>query len=192
VSAGGKSTPRAGLFLDRDGTLIYDLVFVKDPKRVRLLPGTREGLRLLRDRFLFFLFTNQSGVPRGYFGWDDVEKVIARMTRLIGMGPDLFAASCIAAEMPGGVATYRKPSPRFILECIDQFGLDPEQCWMLGDRASDALAGLRAGIRAAFIRPEKGLDDEMKALSAGRGVPAYDSVLQFAEALPEPVRPQGH
>ncbi len=178
----GSAIKRGGIFLDRDGTLIYDLVFVKDPELISLLPGTREGFRALRDRFRFFLFTNQSGIPRGYFGWEDVEAVIARMVRLVGMGPDLFDATCIAAEMPGndGGVTYRKPSPRFILECIDQFDLDPSQCWMLGDRESDALSGLRAGINAAFIRPKKGLSDGMRKLSAERGIQVFDSLLDFA------------
>ena len=176
----GASEKPGAIFFDRDGTLIFDLVFVKDPKLVRLLPGTREGLRMLRDRFRFFLFTNQSGIPRGYFGWSDVEAVIARMTKLIGMGPDLFDATCIAAEMPGCIETYRKPSPRFILECIDQFGLDPEKCWMLGDRESDAQSGLRAGINAAFIRPAKGLSEGMEKISAERGVPVFDTLVEFA------------
>ena len=178
-------TRRAGLFLDRDGTLIYDLGFAKDPKLTSLLPGTKEGFRALRDRFRFFLFTNQSGIPRGYFGWDDTEAIIARMLRLIGMGPDLFDATCIAAEMPSsdGNVTYRKPSPRFILECIDHFDLDPEQCWMLGDRESDALSGLRAGINAAFIRPQNGLSDGMEKLVSERGIPVFDSLLDFAKAL---------
>lgn len=176
---------RAGLFLDRDGTLIHDLEFVGDPNLVTLLPGTREGFRALRGRFRFFLFTNQSGIPRGYFSWEDVEAVIARMVRMIGMGPNLFDATCIAAEMPGngGGFTYRKPSPRFILECIDQFGLEPEQCWMLGDRESDAISGLRAGINAAFIRPQKGLSEGMKKLSEERGIPVFDSLLGFAKSL---------
>ena len=177
------TAPRAGLFLDRDGTLMADLGFLKDPSLVKLLPGTREALRRLRGRFRLFLFTNQSGIPRGYFGWRDAEKVIARMARLIGLGPKLFSATCIAAEMPGAIPTYRKPSPRFILECIDQFGLDPEQCWMVGDRESDALSGLRAGIRAAFIRPPQGLSEGMRRLAAERGIPVFDSLLPFAERI---------
>lgn len=174
---------RAAIFFDRDGTLIYDLVFVKDPALISLLPGTREALRRLRGSFRFFLFTNQSGIPRGYFSWEDVEAVIARMVRLIGLGPDLFDATCIAAEMPGETETYRKPSPRFILECIDQFGLDPDQCWMLGDRESDALSGLRAGIRSAFLRPQKGLSEGMREISEKRGVPVFDTLSQFADSL---------
>ena len=60
------------LFLDRDGTLIVDVPYLADPTRVQLLPGVREGFIRARGLgYRFFLFTNQSGVGRGYFTLDD-------------------------------------------------------------------------------------------------------------------------
>ena len=50
------------LFLDRDGTLIVDKVYLADPAGVELIAGAAEGLRRARSLgFKLFLFTNQSG-----------------------------------------------------------------------------------------------------------------------------------
>jgi D-glycero-D-manno-heptose 1,7-bisphosphate phosphatase len=73
------------------------------------------------------------------------------MLELIGLGPDLFAGTCIAPEAPDQPSLYRKPSPRFILESMAAHGLDPARCWMVGDRESDLAAGLAAGIRSVAV-----------------------------------------
>ena len=65
-------TDRA-LFLDRDGTLIYDKNHLSDPDGVDLIPGVREALiRALEIGFRLFLHTNQSGIGRGWYSMEDV------------------------------------------------------------------------------------------------------------------------
>jgi len=148
----------ATLFLDRDGTIIYDKDYLADPAGVELIPGARDALRdALRKGYRLFLFTNQSGIGRGYYTLDDVHACNARMLELLGLGPDIFSEICIAPEAhspPEGEddgQSFRKPSPRFIREMIARYALDPAQCWMVGDRESDIEAGLRAGIHAAAV-----------------------------------------
>jgi len=56
------SAPQA-VFLDRDGTLIEDVGYPRDPDRVRLLPGVPEALQRLRQAgFRLVIVSNQSGV----------------------------------------------------------------------------------------------------------------------------------
>jgi len=58
---------RAAIFLDRDGTLVYDIGYPRCPDQVQLLPGVREALAILRDHgFRLALVINQSGVGRGW------------------------------------------------------------------------------------------------------------------------------
>src|SRR5689334_15601447 len=126
------------LFLDRDGTLILDKVYLADPAGVELIAGAADGLRRARELgYKLFLFTNQSGIARGLHTLADTLRVNARMEELIGLPRPLFQDVCIAPEMPGQPSLYRKPSPRFILEKIAQHHLDPAQCWMIGDSAAD-------------------------------------------------------
>lgn len=140
------------LFLDRDGTLIVDREYLQDPDAVELLPGTVEALRQARALGLrLYLFTNQSGIGRGYFTIEAVHRCNARMLELIGLGPDLFAGECIAPEHPDVPSRYRKPSPAYITEMIATDRLDPARSYMVGDKEADVLAGLRAGIGAVAV-----------------------------------------
>ncbi|HEY1849064.1 MAG TPA: HAD-IIIA family hydrolase, partial [Opitutaceae bacterium] len=141
------------LFLDRDGTLILDKVYLADPAGVELIPGAADGLRRVRSLgYRVFLFTNQSGIGRGLYTAEDADKVNARMAELLGLGAAPFDEVCMAPEAPGQASLYRKPSPRFIQEKIAQHGLDPTRSWMVGDSSADVGAALAAGIRAAAVR----------------------------------------
>lgn len=180
--SGMPATIRA-VFLDRDGTLIENCHHLADPEGVAVLPGVREGLRTARERGAkLFLFTNQSGVGRGYFSLADVEAVNRRMIEAIGLGADLFAGVCIAPERPDEPPAYRKPSPRFIHETLAAHGLAADAAWMLGDSPSDWEAGINAGVRTAAIvaAPEA---DPARARRLALGVTAYASLHEWAVAV---------
>ena len=171
---------RGAIFFDRDGTLIHDTGYLSDPDLVELLPGVRETLLALREAgFLLFLFTNQSGVARGYFGMDAVEAVNARLAKLLGGGDTFFDGVCIAPEHPDDPPVYRKPCPRFIDETRKEFGLPRESCLMVGDRTSDLQAGVNAGIRSVRYRGD--IDDQAAATFAHDH--AIETVGDFRELL---------
>jgi D-glycero-D-manno-heptose 1,7-bisphosphate phosphatase len=171
------------LFLDRDGTLIHDRVYLADPAGVELLPGVADGLCLAKARgYLLFLFTNQSGIGRGYHTLDDTLKVNERMEDLIGLPRPVFTETCIAPEAPDQPVVYRKPSPRFILEMIAKHRLDPAKCWMVGDSAADIGAGLGAKVRVASVRTGKANPSTLPEVQAAR-IPVYDNLGLFATTL---------
>jgi D-glycero-D-manno-heptose 1,7-bisphosphate phosphatase len=171
------------LFLDRDGTLILDKVYLADPAGVELIPGTVEGLTRARQLgYRLFLFTNQSGIGRGYHTIEDTHRVNARLEEIVGLGHPLFADICIAPEAPDQPMVYRKPSPRFIVESIARHGLDPAQCWMVGDSAADIGAGLGAGIHAAAVRTGKVDPSNLPEVQSGR-VPLFADFGAFAQTL---------
>jgi D-glycero-D-manno-heptose 1,7-bisphosphate phosphatase len=164
----------AGIFLDRDGTLIVNRHYLSDPAGVELLPGVRDTLHhLLADGYRLFLFTNQSGVGRGMFSMEAVNQCNDRLLDLLGFKsaalmapfskPSALGAArstlgftdiCVAPEAPDQPEIYRKPSPRFILEMITKHGLDPAVTWMVGDSAADVQAGVSAGVRTAWLAAE--------------------------------------
>lgn len=171
--------PPQAVFLDRDGTLIRHVPYLRDPADVVLLPGVREGLVQARAADVkLFLFTNQSGVGRGMFTLADVEACNTRMIELLDLGPQPFDAVCIATETPGEPQRYRKPSPRFIHEMLELHGIDCEAAWMLGDSPVDWEAGLNAGIHSAAIVPDA-VSPKEPSQRESLGITAYASVLDW-------------
>jgi D-glycero-D-manno-heptose 1,7-bisphosphate phosphatase len=174
---------KRALFLDRDGTLIVDKVYLADPEGVELIPGAAEGLRRARTLgFKLFLFTNQSGIGRGLHTVEDTHRVNARMEEMLGLAPPVFDGICIAPEAPGQQSAYRKPSPRFIQEKVAEHGLDPAACWMVGDSPADVGAALAAGIRAAAVRTGKVAPESIPGVAEG-AVPVFEDFGAFAATL---------
>ena len=173
--------PRAGepgpggraVFLDRDGTLIVDRHYLGDPEGVELLPGAREGIHRLRELgYRLFLFTNQSGIGRGWITREQVDACNRRTEERLGLAEG-FAGIGIAPERPDEPAVYRKPSPRYLRECVDRFHLDPAACWMVGDQPRDVEAGRAAGMGVARILAEGERCPET-------GAPAFPDLAAFA------------
>lgn len=175
------------LFLDRDGTLVVDKGNCGKPSWIELIPGAREGLILaLEAGYRLFLFTNQGGIGRGLFTVEALEACQQRMFELLGIPEGLFTEICMATESPEDPETpksWRKPSPRFILESIENFGLDPAQCFMIGDREADWLAGLRAGIQSVAIRTGAPISEEWERWLTENHIPIFRQFYSFARTL---------
>jgi len=64
------------VFLDRDGTLIEEVGYIKDPADVCILPGAAAALRrLAAEGYLLAVASNQSGLARGKFTRAEMEAV---------------------------------------------------------------------------------------------------------------------
>jgi D-glycero-D-manno-heptose 1,7-bisphosphate phosphatase len=104
------------------------------------------------------------------------------MEELLAMPGPIFDGVCIAPEGPGQAVLYRKPSPRFILETIADRGLDPAQCWMVGDSAADIGAALAAKINIAVVRTGK-VDPRALPEVAVHHIPIFADFAEFAATL---------
>jgi len=176
---------RAALFLDRDGTIIRHVHYLRDPAQVELLPGVQEALRRAREmRYMLFLHTNQSGVGRGMFPIEDAVACNVRMINLLGMGPDVFTDVCIAPEAPWEPVAYRKPSPRFAREMAAKHGLNLARCFMVGDYSADIETAFAAGMQPAALEGGNIRADDLAVWrKAGRDVILHPSLAAFVQTL---------
>src|SRR5688500_3115772 len=150
------------VFLERDGTLIEDTGYIRDPLAVRLFPDVAEGLATLRAHgFKTVIVTNQSGIGRGYFTEADYRAVHGRLVELLA--PGAIDAVYFCAEHPDTASERRKPGPGMLLEAAADLSLDLSRSWMIGDRVGDIEAGRRAGCRTILLRTGEG----MKADASG-------------------------
>ena len=168
------------LFLDRDGTLIKDAHYLKDPDLLEIIESAGPALiKAKQVGYLLFLHTNQSGIARGYYDWDDVYACNQRMHKEFGWPPDFFAEVCIAPESPEEKMIYRKPSSRFEMEMIEKYGLDASSCWVIGDKWIDPQAGLGAGMRGALVRTGKPVVQALEQNAAQKKVSIFTDLAEF-------------
>ena len=140
------------IFLDRDGTLIVEKNYLCRPEDVQIFPATPVGLKQLGDAgFQLFIVSNQSGVGRGYFTLADVENVNKHLCRELAGGGVRFEKIYIAPEKPDEPSHGRKPSPQFLFDARDEFGLDLAQSYLIGDKLSDLECGWNAGVKKSIL-----------------------------------------
>jgi lipopolysaccharide heptosyltransferase II len=181
------SAERAGLrpavFLDRDGTLIELVPYLRRPEDVRLVEGAVDALRdLAAAGFALVLVTNQSVVARGEASLEDVARVHARIEELLEAGGVRLdrIESCPHHPDFGGTCSCRKPEPGMLLRAAHGLGLDLTRSWMLGDNESDLEAAARAGVRFGLLRT--GYGREVEARASGP-LSAFDELITASQAI---------
>jgi len=147
------------VFLDRDGTLIKDVHYLKSFKKIEILPGVIEGLRLLKKRsYEFVVVTNQSGVGRGYMPEKSLKKIHQRLKNLFRKKGIKFLAIYYSPYYENSkrkkyrlFPETRKPSPFFIKKACKEFLISPHLSTMIGDKPTDMECGKAAGMRTIFL-----------------------------------------
>jgi histidinol-phosphate phosphatase family protein len=145
---------RPALFLDRDGTLIEDVGYPRDPRRVRLLPAAAKALaRLAAAGFALVIVSNQAGVGRGLVSRAEAEAVHAEVLRRFAAAGVSFDGAYYCYHAPDDGCGCRKPAPGLLLRAAAELGLDPGRSFMVGDKPIDLAAGAAAGCRGILFGP---------------------------------------
>ncbi len=140
------------VFLDRDGTLIAEKNYLHRPEDAVILPGAGPALRKLAAAgFKLVMVTNQSGIGRGYFTLADAERVNEHLQRELARDGVTFAKIYIAPEAPDQPSRGRKPSPQFLWDARDEFGLALAESFMVGDKLIDLECGWNAGVKQSIL-----------------------------------------
>jgi D-glycero-D-manno-heptose 1,7-bisphosphate phosphatase len=145
---------RPAVFLDRDGTLIVDVGYPRDPDEVRFLDGALDALRALRAAgFLLVVISNQSGIGRGVITPAEADSVHARFSQGLAEAGITLDGAKYCPHSPDEGCDCRKPKPGMLLEAADELGIDLSASFMVGDKAADVEAGQRAGTEAFQFVP---------------------------------------
>jgi D-glycero-D-manno-heptose 1,7-bisphosphate phosphatase len=150
---------KRAIFMDRDGTVSEEIGYVNHPGRFKVFPYSGEAIRLINEAgYLAIVVTNQAGVARGYFKEELVHEVHRVMSNQLALyGARLDAVYYCPHHPQAGEAPYRldcscrKPKAGMILKAAEDFNIDLEGSWFVGDRYSDIVVAKNAGIKSAFV-----------------------------------------
>lgn len=164
------------LLLDRDGTLIEERHYLKDPDQVALIPGTVAPLRRLAELGCrFFLASNQSGIGRGILTEDDYQSVHERLQAMLSAEGIRLGGAAFCPHVPDAGCDCRKPRTGLWKQLAGQFGLRPENTVMIGDKIADIRFGQAIGCAETVL------------VLTGHGLEAAEKL--GLEALNSAVRP---
>src|SRR5579862_8249884 len=171
------------VFLDRDGTLIAEKNYLSKIEDVTVFPGAVAALKRLEDAgFKLFIVSNQSGVGRGYFTLADVDRVNRHICDMFAKEGVHFEKIYVAPEAPDQPSRGRKPSPQFLFDARDEFGLDLSSSYIIGDKLSDLECGWNAGVRKSIlVRTGYGAEAERKSQARLGDALVVDDLATVAE-----------
>jgi D-glycero-D-manno-heptose 1,7-bisphosphate phosphatase len=152
---------RPFVFLDKDGTLVEDLPYNVDPRRVRFVQAADDAIGLFADAGLpLAICSNQSGVARGYYSLQDLGGLARHLHDELAVRAGELAAMYACPHLPRAsgpwaiVCDCRKPATGLLTRAADELGADLAASWMIGDTWMDVAAGKSAGCRAILVGPE--------------------------------------
>ena len=184
---------KRAVFLDRDGTLIEEREYLHRPAEAVIFPGAAPALKRLQDAgFALFIITNQSGVGRGFFTLADVEAVHAHLAGEFARAGVRFAKIYVAPEAPDQPSHGRKPSPQFLFDARDEFGIDLSESYLIGDKLSDLECGWRAGVKKSLlVRTGYGAELERQPRGKIGAAVAVNDLAAAAAWILDPARHSG-
>jgi len=154
----------SAVFVDRDGTLIRDVGYLRRADQIEVLPRVPDAIQLLRQHSLkVVVLTNQSAVARGFLTPEELERIHEELKRRLAReGAFLDAIYCCPHHPTEGAGPYRvscecrKPQDGLARRAQAELNLDLRRSYVVGDQPSDMELASRIGVKGILIRNEEG------------------------------------
>lgn len=144
---------RPAVFLDRDGVINVDPVeFVTRPEELQLIPSSAEAIaRFNAAGVPVIVCSNQSGVARGLYTLETLEKINGRLQEMLreyGAHIDAFYY-CPHDDADG--CDCRKPKPGLLLRAAREHAIALDRSVFVGDSWRDIVAGQAVGVKTVLV-----------------------------------------
>jgi histidinol-phosphate phosphatase family protein len=160
------------VFLDRDGTIIDEADLLCDPKKLRLIHGAAEGIKLLNSKGVrVAIVTNQPVVARGLCSEDDVKAINSHLLRMLKKESAKIDAVYYCPHHPeknhpeANDPKYRrecgcrKPKTGMLEEASRRFGIPSDKCFMIGDSTRDVQTARNFNCVSILVKTGYGGND---------------------------------
>lgn len=180
IESRNRSKKQKAIFLDRDGTINQYVGFLRDINDFKLIDGVTEAIkRINSSEYLVIVITNQPVIARGEVSWDELEMIHNKMETLLGDEGAYLDGIYFCPHHPdkgykGEIkelkikCACRKPKPGMLIQAAQDYNIDLEQSWMIGDGENDIKAGTAAGCKCIQIKEEYSLLDAINDIIGGQ------------------------
>ncbi len=155
---------KPAIFFDRDGVLIRDIHLLTTKEQVELVVDAKSVVSFLKKSgFLLLVASNQAVVARGLISMKGVEDINCHVNELLSsQGERQIEKFYFCPHHPQAnvelyrkVCPCRKPEPGLLFKAAQEYNINLEKSFMIGDRPSDILAGKKAGCHTILIHSDK-------------------------------------
>ncbi len=140
------------LFLDRDGIINIDKHYLYKISDVVFVDGIFALCKYFQSHnFEIVIITNQSGIAQGLYSVNEFHITMTYILREFKeQGIDVLGY-LYCPHKSSDKCDCRKPLPGLFKKVIRQYNVLAENCVSIGDRESDVIAAITAGIAQNYI-----------------------------------------
>ncbi|ADG92600.1 D,D-heptose 1,7-bisphosphate phosphatase [Arcobacter nitrofigilis DSM 7299] len=136
------------VFLDRDGVINVEKNYLYKAEDFEFIDGVFDTLKYLQDNdYKLFIITNQSGIGRGYYTQEDFNNLTSWMLNEFAKNGITISQVEFCPHAPMQECNCRKPKTGMIDNILKNHRIDLENSWLIGDKESDILCAINAGIK---------------------------------------------
>lgn len=146
------------ILFDRDGVINVEKSYLYKISEFEYEKNVVEALlKLQKMGFKFIIITNQAGIAKGYYSEEDyfkLEKYIENDLKQKGI---IVEKTYFCPHHPEGKGKYklncecRKPNTKNFTKAIEEFNIDVENSFMVGDRITDLIPAQKLGFSTFLI-----------------------------------------
>ena len=154
------------VFLDRDGTLNFDVGYLSKVEDIYIFDGVVESLKSLKDsKFLNIIVTNQSGIARGYFNLFTLKTIHEKFLNILSLDGECLVDDIFFSpyHKDGIVEKYsidsncRKPGTGMIEQAAAKHNIDLSESWLIGDSLVDMQCARSSNLKKVLVKTGYGL-----------------------------------
>lgn len=145
-------TKRA-IFIDRDGVINVDVTpYLARAEQLQIFPYAMEAMsHLAKAGFDIFVVSNQQGVALGITTQEELESITNALKDSAAERGFDFKKFYYCTARDSENHPWRKPSPGMLLSAAEEYNLDLQNCYFIGDKWSDIECGARAGAHPLLV-----------------------------------------
>ena len=173
------------IILDRDGVINHDSDdYIKNPDEWIAIDLSLQAIQRLHVAgYNICVATNQSGLGRGLFDLETLTVIHQKMLDAVTEIGGQIQMIAYCPHHPDAQCSCRKPNIGLLATISEQFPLDPDTTWMVGDTAKDILCAHRMGIRGALVLTGKGERELKKGVVSRETTPIFKTLSDFVDWL---------
>ena len=152
---------KRAIFLDRDGILNKERNdYVKTVQELEIFPNIGRSIKKINEKgFLVIVITNQSAIGRKLTSENELQKIHNSLQDYLKKWSAKIDAIYYCPHIPDDNCNCRKPKPGLLIQAANDYNIDLQNSWMIGDHDRDVQSGLNAGCNSIMVTPENSFEN---------------------------------
>ena len=147
------------VFLDRDGVINEKRDdHVKNISEFKIFSGVGDAIKLLRDKgYLVIIITNQSAIGRKIISEKKLDEIHTELKNYLNQHDTYVDSIYYCPHTPEENCSCRKPKPGLLIKATNDFGINLEESYFIGDSESDLNAAKEARCKGILLKNDQTL-----------------------------------